>query len=59
MFFNVTTALFVTANSSISALSPHLTALFTVTNFGAALAVIGNTNPVISAGIRRNLSKFL
>jgi hypothetical protein len=59
MFFTVTTALLVTVNNSMSALSPHLTALFTVTNFGAALEVVGNNNPRISAGISKNLSKFL
>ena len=48
----------VTAKSSTSALSAHLIALFTVTNFGAALAVVGNTNAEIRVRTN-NLRKFL
>jgi hypothetical protein len=57
-FLSVITDSAVTANSSTSALSAHLTALFTVTNFGAALAVVGNTNAEIRVRTN-NLRKFL
>jgi hypothetical protein len=58
-FSTVTTDLFVTVKSSASELSAHLTALLTVANFGAAIAVAGNTNAAISAGINKYLRKFL
>lgn len=51
-FLSVITDSAVTVKSSTSALSAHLTALFTVTNFGAALAVVGNTNAEIRAGAK-------
>jgi hypothetical protein len=58
-FLTVTTALFVTVKSSMSALSAHSTALFTVTNFGAAIAVTGSTNAAIRVGTNKYLRKFL
>jgi hypothetical protein len=58
-FLTVMTDSAVTVKSSTSVLSAHLTAAFTVTNFGAALAVAGNTSAAIRAGAKKYLRKFL
>ena len=58
-FLTVITDSAVTVKSSTSVLSAHLAAAFTVTNFGAALAVAGNNSAAIRAGAKKYLCEFL